>query len=260
MQNQEIDCNATKIVHERVKTEEIEYDKDPINIGLITIDWSHTYYNIYDHKIIRAPIHLAINYKNIEILKLLLKHDDINVNAIETQDNDERSALYLAIDQENVEAVEILLTNLQIDINYVYTNYIHGHKIEQNRLIGGPITGYVSGKFKNTVLTAAIRNNNIEIIRLLLEFPGIDVNIKATTIAYKSKLFETEEGKDIILQKEETPLNEAVKQKNKEIIELLCQFQGITMSIEDKSVILELFSEKEKQIKQILSIVKDQHS
>lgn len=78
----------------------------------------------YFHK---TALYIAIEKGNIEIVKLLLKNEKIDVNisnrikwhesGTDNCNQYEKTALFLAIEKENIEIIELLLSNNKIDVN-----------------------------------------------------------------------------------------------------------------------------------------------
>jgi len=93
-----------------------------------------------------SPIIWAVYLESFDIVRLLLKETNIDVNVI----CEEYTALSLAVRNNNFEMVELLLTKEGIDIN---------------RLLDG-----------HTALSLAIYNNNLEIVKLLLDQKDIELN------------------------------------------------------------------------------------
>jgi ankyrin repeat protein len=91
-----------------------------------------------------------VDTNKIEILKLLLKLPDINVNI---QDKYKENILHSACEENNIKIVKLLLAHPNIDVN-------------------------IKNKYERTPLYIACRYNNIELAKLLLTHSNIDVNVK----------------------------------------------------------------------------------
>lgn len=126
---------------------------------------------------------MAIILNDIEIVKLLLNHSDIDVNDIANFDESTYgflnwskanhfdhyfTPLHEAIELENVEIVKMLLNCPDILVNKIeiYDNYQNTNKDCFDRVW-------------QTALCRAIQKQNYEIVKLLLEQPNIDVNKEA---------------------------------------------------------------------------------
>lgn len=114
-------------------------------------------------------MYLTIEKENIEIVKLLLNNDkiDININNREIEAHNsvtatirkiamlkEKTALFLAVEKENIEIIKLLLNKENLLIN------------EYN------------GEWFLTALHLAAQKSNIEIVKLLLSRKDINKNIK----------------------------------------------------------------------------------
>lgn len=120
----------------------LEYDKTSIGIDLI--DFQDRHNNI--------PLHYAILFNNKFALELLLKYNsDIN-----TIDRNQNNALHLSIKSK------------QLDICKILFNYIKKKTYILN----------YQNKNGETILHIACNLELIEIIKLILEHPNIDVNIQ----------------------------------------------------------------------------------
>lgn len=156
--------------------------------------------------------------KNIEIIKLLLANENIDVNKkskiILTFDLEEKTQLsedikieippiYLATQKENYEIIKLLLMNDKIDPNMRY----------EHTLFGTDAADRWAKCNKKTSLHFAIEKGNIELINLLLTNEKIDVNRRSKT----GDCVTNGDGEWI----DETPLNNAVQNNNIEIVKLL---------------------------------------
>ena len=109
---------------------------------------------------------MAARHGHLDIVKLLLQHPDIDVNL---QDKDDCTALMIAIIGGNKDIVELLLK---------YENIEKHKKINVN----------LPGPDDCTALILAVEANNVEenkleMVKLLLEHPGIDINAKKKVVA-----------------------------------------------------------------------------
>ncbi|KAK8896635.1 hypothetical protein M9Y10_014547 [Tritrichomonas musculus] len=131
---------------------------------------------------------LAIEKKNIEIIKLLLAKKKVDVNSTKIisslNDNglnvryrkrrsDEMSCLHIAVQTGNPEIVKLLLSFKKINLNALsYTE----ENIDRYNANYKVLTMVVHANVKMmTPLAMAIKDQNVEIIKLLLECKGIDL-------------------------------------------------------------------------------------
>ena len=191
----------------------------------------------------KSPIYLAVENKNVEIIKALISDPDIDVNieyknerSSSTKNNnqanydtiqiDKKSAIYLAIEHDNIEIVKLLLQQKNIDLNLICEN---------------------NNKEMKTPLYLAVENKKIEIIKLLLENPNIDVNIQSGTKGDNGKC----ENK---LLTHSTPLHLAIKKHNTEIIKQLLKNSKININEKDENGQKPIDLMQDKDILSILSI------
>ena len=148
----------------------------------------------------RTALHLAIEKGNVEIVKLLLKNERIDINApYKPNEREVGSALYLAVEKENIEIVELLLANDKLDVNF------------PNFYEGGNVTD------EKTALYLAVDKENFEIVKLLMANDNIDANYP---YIHKSE--------DIM--EEISALYLAVDKENIEIVELLLANDNIDVN------------------------------
>ncbi len=145
------------------------------------------YQNINSKK---TALYLAVENENIEIVKILLSHKDVDVNILNESNaeytrgrsdeyfsytdyktkNKKRTALYLAVLKENTEIIKLLLENKRIDVNVINTSTF------DTAWDKGDVY-FTEYKKERTALYLAVQKRNIEIINLLLSNNNIDVNI-----------------------------------------------------------------------------------
>ncbi|GBN59406.1 Ankyrin-2 [Araneus ventricosus] len=99
-----------------------------------------------------TPLFCAVMRGHLEVVKLLLNHYKIDVNA---KDKYDKSCLYLAVVKGYKTIVQALLRHPKIDVNAKYICYDHF-----------------------TPIHIAVQKNRFEIVKALLSHPNIDVNIK----------------------------------------------------------------------------------
>ncbi|KAK8892426.1 hypothetical protein M9Y10_029653 [Tritrichomonas musculus] len=190
-----------------------------IDVNLNKIEYNHMYLNNkkldYDFIKEKSPLLIALQMKNMEMIKLLLSSPKIDVNKkyikkkiTGTVNNENRidyddennkidivkelSLLNIGISQKNYEFVELLLSNPDIDVN--------------SEEIISPSSDYM---IKYTPLMKAIQQLETKIALLLLSNSKIDVNCKMTKI------------KDNELITEKTALYAAIELNIPEIIQTL---------------------------------------
>ncbi len=95
----------------------------------------------------RTPLMAAIATQNTDLIRFLIGHNDVDVDRI---DKKGETALLKAVKMGNLEYVNLLLEkNASVDL---------------------------SGQNEYTPLMVAVSNENVPIVRRLLEVPGIDIN------------------------------------------------------------------------------------
>ncbi|XP_033733625.1 ankyrin-2-like [Pecten maximus] len=118
-------------------------------------------------------VHIAASSNNVELLRLLSSHTHLFKQHTWMMN---LSPIFIAVTLRNEEAIDFLLTQ-DIDINAVCTS---------DRL---------------TVLMRAVQQKKVNLVKRLLQFPGIDINIKSL--------------------REETPTSLALRWQSKEIFDIL---------------------------------------
>lgn len=115
-----------------------------------------------------TPLHIAVVCRALEIVKLLLQDQRVDVNA-KTEAGE--SALYKASFQDNSEIVRLLLAHADVDVN-------------------------VKTKSGESVLDFALDHKNLEIAKLLLAHPEVDVNAKTSSseVLWYRSLFQAKSG------------------------------------------------------------------
>ena len=135
---------------------------------------------------------LAVEKENIEIVKLLLSHKNIDVNAqciskhkiYSRKSNDEQvktkilSILHLAVVKENIELIKLLLLNPNIDVDNKY--FFKNVKLVD--ALWSPGEKIIEEKTK-TALQLAFENKNKEIVHLFLNCKKIVYNPIFTNIS-----------------------------------------------------------------------------
>ena len=160
----------------------------------------------YKIKEIKTPLVIAAEKGSIEVAKLLLANENIDVNKAEQCYSQEtqmhnrdgkyplfyscNSPLTIAIEKGYIEIAKLLLSHPQIDVNF-------NHKIEDNDNDNIDV---------KSALILAIENEELDIVKLLLANPKIDVNARSI----KKKAYEKDYD-------EKTPLYFAIQKGNIEI-------------------------------------------
>lgn len=244
------------------------YENRPFDVNLFNHDFRS---NLHPAE---TMLHVAIKKDSTKIVQFLSSIESININQIywesdnssfgynqsnkeEEDENDtyfdtdfedystiinKKTALHLAIENKNTEIVSILLKHPKINVNVL--------KLEKKYLYD-KIFGYANTKkiyktrFIKTALFAAIENDDVEMVRLLLTAPKIDVNKKSKSdFRYVYQYHERKKkGKDINVSRSstgheiKTPLFVAIeKEKNIEIIKLLVSHAGIDINLESSFI------------------------
>ena len=130
------------------------------------------------------------------------------------------------VKQSIYEIVNLLLSNLNININLKSIEKIWKYSASEGRRYGGEYTE----EYQRSSLYTAVNNDNIEIVRLLLKFPSIEINditINKTTIID----IEYHSSKSLTYRKnEQSVLNLSIKNNNFEIFELLISHPKIKIN------------------------------
>ena len=143
----------------------------------------------------------------------------------------------MAIERQSVEIVSLLLEYEGIDVNirplmiksyYFGLDYEDGKEEEKKKLK------------KMTPLYLAVKNENTQIVQLLLNHKNIDVNKKSIVYSWKYNgvfldgVQHDEESKIKEVDKEETALHNAVSKGNIDITKLLLSNKNIDINATDK--------------------------
>ncbi|KAK8872241.1 hypothetical protein M9Y10_008007 [Tritrichomonas musculus] len=195
------------------------------------------------HELKKTLLYVATEKGYIEIVKLLLSFPNIDVNryskdfAIDLESNEEyinATALHCAVNYGELEIAKLLLSHKNIDTN----------KLDMKLT------------YEDTPLVSAVKNNNLGMVKLLLESDKVDpyfesensvlyavnnenaeivkelvsckkINVNATKISHKWNLFKKK------LMTEETALFLAILRNNLEIIDILlsCKRYNVNMPI-----------------------------
>ena len=173
-----------------------------------------------------TALYKAIIDEKTEIVKLLLSHEkiDININSkyINLIGNEIKSTnLQTAIQNGNIEIIKLLLEHKNVNINEVILdiNYskpgidiwdkeeTESSKLEiRKSLKRGSSSCTFQDIIEITALHIAIDNKDVEIVRLLLEYENIDVNIRTLAKSYNYYYDKKGNEQEKKLLKKMTPL------------------------------------------------------
>lgn len=131
---------------------------------------------------VETALHIAVRRKNLQFIKELCKHPDIDVNAL---NNEGSTPLRIACGTGSYETVLLLLSQKQIDINLAnkfggnpFTAAVHENNIGIAKLLiqHGFTNINKEGSKKETPLSNACRQGYANMVEFLLSLPDIDVN------------------------------------------------------------------------------------
>ncbi|KAK8899206.1 hypothetical protein M9Y10_001510 [Tritrichomonas musculus] len=195
----------------------------------------------------KTLLYFAIENENLEVVKVLLKNEDIDINELndiyrntkgifyyDTERSGrsidyilykcKKAALHIAVQKKLFKYVELLLSNPRTDVNILcesFKEYWSSGSTDYEADFNDVDFYYINPKddieMSSAALHMAVDNNDTEIVKLLLSHPNIDVNILS-----KSK------------NVSETALHRAVYKGNEEIIELLLSHPKIDVNIPTK--------------------------
>lgn len=235
-----------------------------INVNQMSIFYRYSSERIHDFQVDNTrfevnknPLHLAIEKGNIEIVKLLLQCEKIDINSLKIYktygDDDEcysnwlkiteQTPLHVAIEQNNIEIINLLLKNNKIDVNLLQTKLngtISFDDFEKWFDSDGSIytntrknIDYFENKIeKMSELHLAILKENIQIIKLLLSNRKIDVNLRYEIINKDYRLKNHWKGEnDNETVEKKTPLQIAIEKNNIKIINLLLAKKMINVNM-----------------------------
>lgn len=161
-------------------------------IIIICIIRTSTFYIIFK-EMIKFLFSIAISNSNTEMIKFLISKPYIDVNGIIKVNKEKKTPLFIAIEKEDIEVTNILLSDPNININKgigssIIVPIILSIFFPFLFLIIVFFLNYnISGK-KKTPLELAIEIGNIEIIKILLSHPEIEINHNLKTQIFHSAL------------------------------------------------------------------------
>ena len=166
----------------------------------------------------KTALQSAIEKENIEIIKLLLTNDNIEINIIKTDSSKngrkriiKSNIYYYSILNKKNKVVKFLISEiksipkLNLNDNFFETTILN--EIDA---------------FEKTSLYVAVENKNIEAIQLLLSISEINVNEKSFFFYGNYRTHE------------KTPLHLAVEKEYIEIIKILLEHKSIDVNVEDE--------------------------
>lgn len=201
-------------------------------------------YEITKDKYHKLPIHVAVEKGDDEMLELLLTYNKIDVNAelkfvrdyqkpfeYIVNQVEKKTPLQIAVEKGNSNAVRILLSHKNIDVNkqssfkldkkldgYEYDEDNQGNEEEEQ---SGDRERDKQIRSKKTALHLAVEKNDIEIVKLLLNYSKIDVNKREKYQLIKPLLK---------IDAQKTALQIAIEKKEIDIVKLLLEQQSISIN------------------------------
>lgn len=157
----------------------------------------------------RTPLSLAIETGKPRIVELLLSHNEVDVNAklkskeasagggALHEDIIDQTPLILAVVNNNAEIVKLLLTKNNISINELYIRTL------KRTCPNDEYYGFGNNDYKKVtklpILNIAAKNGNVEIVKLLLKYPNININAKDDKGKTAMQVTKSSEIKELIM-------------------------------------------------------------
>ena len=186
-------------------------------------------------------LHLSVKLGYIEIVKKLISFDSININALcKYNSSDKKTALFIATELKNIEIIKVLLSSEKIDVNIINEIDIYYYQCSSKNIIRSICS-------KKTVLYFAVEKGYNKIVKILLSNNKIDVNVVNHI---------TIEDKELNINKKHkirTVLHLAVKKENIDIIKDLLDRKDINRDILDEKKKKAIDYVQNDQIIQLLS-------
>ncbi|KAK8852941.1 hypothetical protein M9Y10_017936 [Tritrichomonas musculus] len=179
-----------------------------------------------EREINKTALHIAFENNNSDIVKILLRNENIDINSIlltkykfievlnERKKTIELSPLFMAIQKGMLDIAELLLERDGIDIN---------------------LRCKTSEDDIKTALSEAVFKDNMEIVKLLLDKDNLKIN-DYVTINFTDYSEEDEEKRK--KSRESTSLHVAVRKENLEMVNLLLSRDDIDVNIPEKTFVL----------------------
>lgn len=173
----------------------------------------------------KTAIQLAIEMDQSKIAQVLLSNPNIDVNCKYTVVKNNSinlvnlALLKTAVENSNIEIVKLLLSKPKIDLNFVSTNY----QSKMNDEIDSDYDEEKDRTIKETVLGIAVKLHDTKIVKLLLSYQSIDVNIQVI-----------EESKESTSEK--TPLFIAIENEYDDIVKLLLSNPNINVNMKSSEI------------------------
>jgi ankyrin repeat protein len=164
-------------------------------------------------------LNLAARWGHLEVVKLLLKKEGVEVN---TKDNYYQTPLSYAVENRHLEVVKLLLEKEGVEVN---PEDIHGQtplsyavengQVEVVKLLLEKEGVEVNSKdrYSRTPLSCAVDSGHLEVVKLLLEKEGVEINTKDWT--------------------SRTPLSWAAENGHLEMVKLLLEKEGVEINTKD---------------------------
>ena len=188
----------------------------------------------------KTALYVAIEKENIEIIKLLLANNNIDVNIPNMEDactggGDEkvwkRTALYNAISKNNNEITKLLLQNDKIDVNIPCKEWADW--------AGGGVRG--EGTILKSPLYLSISKMNDEICKILLGYENLNVNfingnfinVDENDNTINDDNYDIEDNDEIHFFWKATALHSLVYKGSIELIGLLMNHKDVDVNIKN---------------------------
>lgn len=205
-------------------------------------------------------IEKAIIGDDLESLKKLINKDNVNMHF----ERNGITPLNTAIQFEFIDIIQYLLSIPEIDVNLQNdgrsrNNYVKYPEKVENYNIDSFQQNLV--QIGETPLITAIKTMNIDIIKLLLAIPSIDINKESKdqsltpliqAIKYKKTMWALKSGKRAVIGVQKTPEETAIEESTRQaVINLLLNMEGIDVNKIAKNSVPLVEAVKSKQIETV---------
>ena len=180
LSNEKVDINIVK------KSETKIYDEKDAYVAATDSEIQETIETEF-----KTALYYAVENEKLELLNLLLSNESIDVNLacksdeyyrlayynenrMENKYEVEKAPFYLAVEYKNIEIIKHLLQNKNVDINKYYIKSNVDDKYDED----GKKCSTEEYKIKRSPLHLAVHNNNVDIVKILLNQKNIDLNAK----------------------------------------------------------------------------------